>query len=1118
MSRPIDPEGNASESDTAEPGLSLRLELFGGPLLWRNHESVRLAPLQSGLFAIVFADRSERMPRKAIQELLWASPDRRPVRHRLSQLIYQTNRILGERVFESQGEEIRIHRTRIRCDLDEFRELLEAESFGRACTMTERGFLAACGYRKTEAFADWVGEQRTYKRLELRRAAMAAWKDAEARHDWIRARRAAQVLLRMEPTGEELLRRLMWARVMSGQVREAEADYRSFARRAAPGGPWTPEPATTQLLRNVHALADEELNRQSAANQRAAAAAGKAPQFVGRLRESAQLGNALFGESPQDPWRTISVSGEAGIGKTRLVEELLRGARFRGYRILRARATLLEKEIALGPILESLTSPWMQPVLQSLDTPWRTIAQTLLPELRDPQEHAPPPTIATPFFESGTGGVEVPSHPICETLLHLFVAISRHQPTILRIDSVQWLDSASVGVLQFLRTRWNGGPFILLLTHIPEDLRPGCSATRFVQEIEYGAGHVVIRLRQLARDDAIALARSVSPSLSESQQRRIAEVAGGNPRFIVDLARSWPGSIQDPKNDEIPVPGAVRQLVARRLETLSGAPRRVLFALAVIGNRSVPLGLLRRVAEVGRKTCLDALDTLHDLGLAVWRPTGAGFRRPTFAAATYREIHPSRRRVLHARTARFLQARAPGGAALLEVARHYVRAEKRPNANECIAEAIAASATLSMPHRRELLEGARAMSTGASRIEVLLPLAKLYHDLRIFESALSSGEAALGDPGSLTAPDGIRLRCLIADARNRLGLDEDRMTLGEFIRLEEVAGALKPDSLWAELRDMKMQLLSRAGMRAALRAEVADLRKIEAGLPPEVRCRVLAALTLGAVHANPAEAIEWGGRAVEMAEAAGMHDVVAVARQRQGSALMNAGVLGTASGWAQLSELRTGIEEADQSGLLALMLLDLAEWYSIIGEYEVVGHTLAEISAITGEMDCPEIHARTTILRGGLAAARSNPEEARTALEAIRRLGTREEGVPPPPSGYAGVLAAIDGFLSLELGKYQDIDLIAAKHPLSPNLAEATLPSILFHVRILARTGDPRAAIELWFRPWRPTARRDRSSGSSWPWRWFVWPGECGSPGRSWPAKRTPAPTNSGSPDSPTNS
>ena len=217
--------GGGSGGETA----AIRIELFGGPALWKHMTPVKISPLQSGLLAIVFAQRAPRVSRRTIQELLWEAPDGKRVRHRLSQIVYHTNQMTAERIMHLSGEHVEVHRDRVDLDLDEYEELLGTGEFRAARDLLERGFLAASAYRKTPALADWIEERRQETRSALRKAALADWEQAERALNWDRARQAAETLLWIEPREETILRRVMRARVMAGEVREAEAAYWAFA-------------------------------------------------------------------------------------------------------------------------------------------------------------------------------------------------------------------------------------------------------------------------------------------------------------------------------------------------------------------------------------------------------------------------------------------------------------------------------------------------------------------------------------------------------------------------------------------------------------------------------------------------------------------------------------------------------------------------------------------------------------------------------------------------------------------------------------------------------------------------------------------------------------------------
>jgi len=93
------------------------MEFFGGPTLWRENAPVRISPFQAGLLSLAFGTGQARMPRSIVQTLLWGSDGGQAVRHRLSQLVYQTNRRCRAKVVELDGEHVRANPQLVATDL-----------------------------------------------------------------------------------------------------------------------------------------------------------------------------------------------------------------------------------------------------------------------------------------------------------------------------------------------------------------------------------------------------------------------------------------------------------------------------------------------------------------------------------------------------------------------------------------------------------------------------------------------------------------------------------------------------------------------------------------------------------------------------------------------------------------------------------------------------------------------------------------------------------------------------------------------------------------------------------------------------------------------------------------
>ena len=91
----------SSSGGTGSNSPLLRLELFGGPAVWRDTSAVRVSPFQAALLSVAFSAGSERIPRARVQWLLWEMDEDKAVRHRLSQLVYQVNQNCDARVLEA---------------------------------------------------------------------------------------------------------------------------------------------------------------------------------------------------------------------------------------------------------------------------------------------------------------------------------------------------------------------------------------------------------------------------------------------------------------------------------------------------------------------------------------------------------------------------------------------------------------------------------------------------------------------------------------------------------------------------------------------------------------------------------------------------------------------------------------------------------------------------------------------------------------------------------------------------------------------------------------------------------------------------------------------------------
>lgn len=1042
----------ASSSMAAGDGGSppiLRLELFGGPALWHDRSAVKISPFQAALLSVVFSTGSERVPRAKVQRLLWDDEGDKSVRHRLSQLIYQVNQNCDAKVLELESEYIRVSRRQVWCDLDEFEELMDASDYEQAYEMFDRGFLSALTSKRTETLSDWLDEKTRNLRNHLRRSALDHWDAAEAAHDWTAARTTADVLLRLNPGEELVLRRVMRAHAMTGQVREVEATYRAFAERAAPAGDWIPEPETLELLKDVQpaaATATPELDRIEDP--------GASAPFLGRKEAIKPLSSSIYKSGRN--WKTIAVAGEAGIGKTRLAQELVKSASLRGYRIVTASPAELEAGIPLSLMLEILSQPWITPLLDGLPAPWKSMLLSLLP-----RSHA---------RVEGTLAVHIPNlqslpRHICEAFLHLFTAIAETRKTVFFLDDFHWADGASVRLLQFLARRWNTGDFTLLLAYRPEELRENDIVHQWMSLLKTDSDATVATLDRLEREPASRLARAVAAdSVSDSAIEWIAGLAGGNPRFLVDLAVESPVDAQRfMYRDRIAVPLSVERFLVRHIGGLGDPAKRVLSSLAVLG-RAASFAQLLRIADCSRDDCADALEELQDVSLVVWSNNGVRIRQNIVSAAVYERLSPARRTLLHARTAELLNDQPYRGPLEL-IALHYYWAGNHDMAHLYASEAAKEAEAADTSGRLRLLRVAYDVSSGLSRSMVAASLAQANYRSRRLRAALRFGQEALGTPEEFVPVESAAMRLIVADARHRLGLADVEATLREFSEIEEVARKVRNDLFLATVVDTTVEMLHRAADREAVTAQLSRIEKMDPLGDPAAQSRLWVALSHGARDTDPEAAIRHARQAVDVAREAELQDETASALHSLAIALKSAGRLATDGAREILAEAREACRAAGHCGCRAQLLLGQADWQIRTGDHENARKTLAEAMEIVDAMDCPQIQAMAGLARGNLALATGDVEAARRALEAAR-AGERADDdvgseVHPAAPTVVGALGGLEGSVLLESGKIGLAGKVAEQHPLEGSLQYAPEGLILFHARLKARVGDMSSALDL---------------------------------------------------------
>ena len=492
--------------------------------------------------------------------------------------------------------------------------------------------------------------------------------------------------------------------------------------------------------------------------------------LVGRASEMATLTEALSAAG-RGQGGLLLVRGEAGIGKTRLLDELAERAA-PSHVVLAGRA--VPGGGAYRPVAEALVGLLRSGTAVAPEAlgPYRAPLARVLPDWSEPgnQHHEPD---ADPALVLG------------EAVARFLAEVGRERPCLLVLEDLQWADADTHAVVLHLATAVRGLPVLVVVS--ARDDEPGSDQTA---TLRLTPGVATLPLGRLADDVASELATLVHGPLDEITLKRLTERAEGLPLLVEELS---------PHPAAEPVPPTFAGLVESRLATLSEPHRRVVSAAAVLGVTPEwsLLGLVTGVAEDDVLAALRAADAAH---LLVTRDVTLRWRHALTREAVLATVLPPERAVLARRAADALLARGrpdddvaaatlladagagPGAAALLlEVARRDLARGALRTAAQLLdrAEAEGADPT-AMAADRVLLQcatgrAADALEAGGRALDLATGDEHAELALRLARAAVLSGrwDDATSYVERAGRPDDPRSAALLADAAHGAGLVED---------------------------------------------------------------------------------------------------------------------------------------------------------------------------------------------------------------------------------------------------------------------------------------------------------------------------------------------------------
>ena len=413
--------------------------------------------------------------------------------------------------------------------------------------------------------------------------------------------------------------------------------------------------------------------------------------FMGRNAELAIL-SRMWEAVRSACGRVVLITGEPGIGKTRLATEFARS--------LGDRATVLtgrcepEAIVPFAPFIEILgavvrgtPTSRLRPLLKSINGSAELVQ--LLPELAT-HVRSRPSVVATP---------EGRRFRMFEALAELLSATSQRDPLLVMLDDVHWADPGSMLLLRHLLRSTQAAAILFIVAYREGKLDEAPSVGEILSQLWREPSATQIALQGLTDDHVADLIGATTGSETPQWVTGVVTAkAGGNPLFVIEMAKHViETKVQNDAVDHA-LPETIRDLLHRRVLRLSDATRKLLTLASVVG-REFNLPILEELGGVPDVAALDALDGAVAARIIVEDSRSPGrflFTHALIREVLYGNMTAARRVRLHHQIAQVIERQSVGNPPLGDLAYHFGQA-----ASFCDAEKASEYASRAGDHALE---------------------------------------------------------------------------------------------------------------------------------------------------------------------------------------------------------------------------------------------------------------------------------------------------------------------------------------------------------------------------------------------------------------------------------
>ena len=629
----------------------MEIRLLGGFSLSQNGRLVSglSSPKIQSLLAFLLLHRGMPQPRQQLAFILWPDSTEAQARTNLRKLLHQLVHALPEAnlYLQSDGQELQwVVTAPLLLDVQEFEDALQAAGQAKADQQDHlaRAIQLYQGDLFPASYDEWVEAYRE----RLRRAFTSALERLivllEEKRDYLSAIAFTERWLQLDPLNEGAHRQIMRLHALRGDRAEALNAYQACAALLKKELSVEPDLETRALYQR---LVDVEMDGRIFPVQ------GSAQQIrplVGREREWTLIQQVLSRMEAGRP-DCLIVSGEAGIGKTRLAEEILLWAARQGYRVATANCFASEGGLAYASAADWLRTPTFHKQWITLDPIWLSELARVMPEIYTERSGLPQPERLTAdwqrrrLFEAMMRALGSPKLPVAAL------------PIVLLLNDIQWCDRETLAWLHYLMRSVIPQKLLLVGTLRSEELTAGHPLEAWLNDLGLIGRLTEVELDRLTPAQTKLLAENeAGRGLDKDAAAQLFAETEGHPLFVVESVRmagdadplviDWTHTQESVRR--LSASPTIQAVISRRLTLLSPAARDLAGLAATVGHSFRYSVLVQASRESSEETLVRGLDEL--LQRRIIREQGPGsydFSHDKIRVAVYQRLSTTRRRFLH---------------------------------------------------------------------------------------------------------------------------------------------------------------------------------------------------------------------------------------------------------------------------------------------------------------------------------------------------------------------------------------------------------------------------------------------------------------------------------------